>query len=350
MLSLVLQGLDILNNRGLSRAYIESFAQQMGAYRSRSGPFAAAVSTAANFNVRQWFLDLPFVEVDGKLGQMAIVLVGLILLDAVPHSASPERIFSTLGQMQSPLRNRLNVETLEKMATIKLSIKPQAEPMAERKAKKAKTEVDAAATAKASADDSANDSTDVVVVEPESSASGVDNADAIDADELDELLGDGAADLEAEMVTAEKAAEQERKEAAAQEKELAELQAAGFNTNQPVKRKAKDSPFMRLPRMTSVKQMKEWLEHKSWPDLSASSRVLRADYKPPVAMVEHDGFGDSQEGETQMSVQEIDAMAAKYMRYEPLQHYDTLTVTGSDTSSSNSQHSSSSQSSSNTAW
>ncbi|KAF8167043.1 hypothetical protein K438DRAFT_1525016, partial [Mycena galopus ATCC 62051] len=76
-------------------------------YQARS-PFAGGTDDA-----RAWWESVP------KENHAGICGLAIVLASVVPHSADVERLFSDLGGMQTPRRNLLGVETMEKTGKIR---------------------------------------------------------------------------------------------------------------------------------------------------------------------------------------------------------------------------------------
>ncbi len=68
------------------------------------------------FNVVVWWHGVKYA------GNAELVVLAEMLYRVVPHSASMERLFSDFGWFQSKRRNRLNPDTLGKLATIKRAL------------------------------------------------------------------------------------------------------------------------------------------------------------------------------------------------------------------------------------
>ncbi|KAJ7175574.1 ribonuclease H-like domain-containing protein, partial [Mycena filopes] len=78
------------------------------AYHQARSPFAGAKGDA-----RSWWESVP------KEGHEGIRTLAIVLASVVPHSADVERLFSDLGGIQTPRRNLLAVETMEKTGKIR---------------------------------------------------------------------------------------------------------------------------------------------------------------------------------------------------------------------------------------
>jgi hAT family C-terminal dimerisation region len=87
--------------------------EQLLTYRIADPPFTVSTDVE-HFNLARWWRE--------RSGQRSdeLVKIGRLLADIVPHAASPERLFSMMGWLHSNRRNRLNVDTVKALATIKL--------------------------------------------------------------------------------------------------------------------------------------------------------------------------------------------------------------------------------------
>ena len=86
-------------------------------------PYASG-TTSNGFSARMWWQTLRTDAAAADLAELA-----LVLLEVVPHAATPERVFSTMGWYESGKAARLSAGTNAQKTAIKMhydSYKPQA--------------------------------------------------------------------------------------------------------------------------------------------------------------------------------------------------------------------------------
>ncbi|CAN0346568.1 unnamed protein product, partial [Phaeothamnion confervicola] len=100
---------------------------QLVSYRSGTGIFQSAVvgsSLVSRDSKLAWWAEAAAAAAGGDL----IATLAITLLRVVPHAAAPERLFSVLKWIQSDRRNRMSVQALSAIATIRCHLQRQGEP------------------------------------------------------------------------------------------------------------------------------------------------------------------------------------------------------------------------------
>lgn len=110
---LIERALTIASARKCSEADARKLIADLQAYIAGVGPTSSfsCETTIADVEV-YWH------QVSGECP--ALAHVAILLLQVVPHSAALERIFSTMGWLQSDTRNSLSPTTLQQMTTVRL--------------------------------------------------------------------------------------------------------------------------------------------------------------------------------------------------------------------------------------
>ncbi|CAM9689308.1 unnamed protein product [Phaeothamnion confervicola] len=106
---------NVMHIRRFGAQELIKLIQQMRAYRSGVAPFDVTCEGGGRSAVRAWW-----IQIGQSPGGNIIFQLAIVLLDAVPHAAAPERAFNLLGWLQSERRNRINAATMGALATIKV--------------------------------------------------------------------------------------------------------------------------------------------------------------------------------------------------------------------------------------
>lgn len=114
-------------SQGWDQGRISGVLGQLSQYGLGQPPFDlpyASGTTSSGFSARLWWQTLRTDAAAADLAELA-----LVLLEVVPHAATPERVFSTMGWYESGKAARLSVGTNAQKTAIKMhydSYKPQA--------------------------------------------------------------------------------------------------------------------------------------------------------------------------------------------------------------------------------
>ncbi|KAJ7744901.1 ribonuclease H-like domain-containing protein, partial [Mycena metata] len=106
--SIIETALKIAKQWRWSAAKAMQLKADLKAYSQCKSPFSGGQRDA-----REWWKDIP------KENHESIRLLGVVLASVVPHAADVERLFSDLGGIQTPRRNNMTVETMEKTGKIR---------------------------------------------------------------------------------------------------------------------------------------------------------------------------------------------------------------------------------------
>jgi hypothetical protein len=114
-------------SQGWDQGRINGVLGQLSQYGLGQPPFdqpCASGTTSSGFSASMWWLTLRTHAAAADLAELA-----LVLLEVVPHAATPERVFSTMGWYEGGKATRLSVGTNAQKTAIKMhydSFKPQA--------------------------------------------------------------------------------------------------------------------------------------------------------------------------------------------------------------------------------
>ncbi|KAJ7735342.1 ribonuclease H-like domain-containing protein [Mycena metata] len=106
--SIIETALKIAKQWRWSAAKAMQLKADLKAYSQCKSPFSGGQRDA-----REWWKDVP------KENHESIRLLGVVLASVVPHAADVEQLFSDLGGIQTPPRNNMTVETMEKTGKIR---------------------------------------------------------------------------------------------------------------------------------------------------------------------------------------------------------------------------------------